>query len=77
MGKPRKIGAFVFRWVISDIEPTSIKYLVNVETITKSPFTLTFNDSDRGKKIWYVACWQINRGRIEGPMTAIAFVVIP
>jgi hypothetical protein len=76
-GKPKKIGACVIRWVMSDTMPTDISQLVNIETITKSPFTLKFNEADRGKKIWYVACWQIERGRLEGPMTAIEFVVIP
>jgi hypothetical protein len=76
-GKPKNIGACVIRWVMSDTMPTDISQLVNIETITKSPFTLKFKESDRGKKIWYVACWQIERGRLEGPMTAIEFVVIP
>jgi hypothetical protein len=76
-GKPMGIGALVFRWGLFDREPTDISELVNVETITKSPFTLTFKESDRGKRLYFVACWQINRGRIEGPMTEIRFVIIP
>jgi hypothetical protein len=77
MGKPEGIGACVIRWGIFDREPTDISELVNVETITKSPFTLKFKESDRGKRLYFVACWQINRGRIEGPMTDIRYVIIP
>jgi hypothetical protein len=77
MGKPRLIDACVIRWVISDHMPTDISELVNIETITKSPFTLKFKESDRGKRLYFVACWQIERGRIEGPMTDIEFVIIP
>jgi hypothetical protein len=76
-GKPKNIGACVIRWVISDHEPTSLAELIHVETVTKSPFILKFNDSDRGKRLYFVACWQINRGRVEGPMTAIRMVIIP
>jgi hypothetical protein len=76
-GKPRGIGACVIRWVISDREPTDISELIHVETVTKSPFTLKFKESDRGKRLYFVACWQINRGRIEGPMTSIRMVIIP
>jgi hypothetical protein len=76
-GKPKNIGACVIRWVISDHMPTSIDELIHVEAITKSPFTLRFKESDRGKRLYFVACWQIERGRLEGPMTAIRFVIIP
>jgi hypothetical protein len=67
----------VIRWGIFDREPTDISELVNIETITKSPFTLKFKESDRGKRLYFVVCWQIERGRIEGPMTDIMFVIIP
>jgi hypothetical protein len=77
MGKPAHIDACVFRWLISDHEPTDISELVNIDTITKSPFTLMFKESDRGKRLYFVACWQIERGRIEGPMTDIRFSIIP
>jgi hypothetical protein len=77
MGKPDGVGACVIRWLISDQPPASFRDLVNIEIVTKSPFTLKFDDADRGKKLWFVACWQINRGRLEGPMTALAYVIIP
>jgi hypothetical protein len=76
-GKPKKIGACVFRWVISDRPPTDIAELIHTEAVTKSPFTLKFKESDRGKRLYFVACWQIERVRIEGPMTDIKMVIIP
>jgi hypothetical protein len=76
-GKPKKVGACVIRWAILDHMPTDISELIHVEAATKSPFTLKFDEADRGKRLYFVACWQIERGRIEGPMTAIKMVIIP
>jgi hypothetical protein len=76
-GRPKNIAACVIRWAILDHPPTGIAELIHVESITKSPFTLKFNDSDRGKRLYFVACWQIERGRVEGPMTEIRYVIIP
>jgi hypothetical protein len=77
MGKPAGTKACVLRWLMSETEPTHISQFVNVEYGTDGPIVLHFDESDRGKKVWFVASWQIERGRLEGPMTAIMCVVIP
>jgi hypothetical protein len=76
-GKPDNADAFVLYWAILDHEPTHISELINRSSCTWSPLTLTFSEEDRGKRLYYVACWQINRDRLEGPKTAIDMVIIP
>jgi hypothetical protein len=77
MAKPDGVKACVLRWLMSETEPTDISQLVNIEYGTDGPIVLHFNESDRGKKVWFVASWQIERGRLESPMTAIMCVIIP
>jgi hypothetical protein len=66
-----------FRLALSSV-PTSllITELVNIETITQSPFTLKFKESGRSKNIWYAVCWQIQRQRLESPTTAMIMAVV-
>jgi hypothetical protein len=56
-GKPLNADAFVLYWAILDHEPMSIVELINRASRTSSPLTLTFSETDRGKRLYYVACW--------------------
>jgi hypothetical protein len=76
-GKPENVDAFVVYWAILDREPTSIAELINRDFATRGPLTLNFSEEDRGKRLYYVACWEINRDRLKGPMTEIRMVIIP
>jgi hypothetical protein len=76
-GKPRNVDAFVLYWAILDHEPTHLAELINRSSCTSSPLVLTFSEEDRGKRLYFVACWQINRDRLEGPTTDIRMVIVP
>jgi hypothetical protein len=77
MGKPDGVKACVICWLMSETEPTDISQLVNEEYGTDGEIVIHFKESDRGKKVWYVASWQIERKRLESPKTDILMVVVP
>jgi len=66
----------ILRWAILDKPPETHKELHNVETVSKSPFALAFEEDDRGKTVYYSMCWQ-NRAGINGPWSDILSTRIP
>jgi hypothetical protein len=75
-GKPEgQIGAEI-RWAIRDTPPGTIADLTHSTLAVRSPFTLTFDESERGKRIYIVLCWENTRGK-KGPWSAISSAVIP
>jgi hypothetical protein len=77
MGKPDGAAKFVIYHAILDHEPTSIAELIHKTTVSKGAAVLNFNEEDRGKKLYYVVCWAIERDDLEGPKSEIKFVIIP
>jgi hypothetical protein len=76
-GKPDKMLGCRYRWVISDHPPASIAELVNVELATEQSLRLKFSEADRGKKIYFAACWVTESGDIEGEYSEIFSAIIP
>jgi hypothetical protein len=76
-GKPRKVGFFVLRWALLDHDPASIAELINVTESSKPPLTLRFDESDRGKRLYFVVSWRIARGALEGPTSDIMMAIVP
>jgi hypothetical protein len=77
MGKPDKAAKLVLYHAILDHEPASLDELVHKITSSKPPLIMTFNEEDRGKKLYFVVCWAIERDDLEGPKSAIMMVIIP
>jgi hypothetical protein len=63
-------------WAILDEPPKNADELTNMSLAVRSPFTLTFYESQRGKKIYFALCWENTRGR-RGPWSDIISTVIP
>jgi hypothetical protein len=64
------------RWQILSSPPTSVNDLIHSAFDTHSPFMLTFDDTDRGKTVYFCLCWENTRGE-KGPWSEIVSAVIP
>jgi hypothetical protein len=76
-GKPEGVHGIEVRWAILDHEPTSVEELSHSAFDTRSPLILTFDEADRGKRVYMAGCWEIEREGEKGPMGEIVSVFIP
>jgi hypothetical protein len=64
------------RWAMRDTPPASLKDLVNSSVDTHTPFTLEFDENERGKTVYFCLCWENTRGE-KGPWSEIMSAIIP
>ena len=76
-GKPDHVHGLELRWAVLDHPPAHNKELVNSAFDTRSPLTLEFDEADRGKRVYMMGLWEIEREGIKGPPGAIVEAVIP
>jgi hypothetical protein len=76
-GKPESVHGIEVRWVILDHEPASVEELSHSAFDTRSPLILTFDEADRGKRVYMAGCWEIEREGEKGPMGEIVSAFIP
>jgi hypothetical protein len=74
--KPHGVRGVEIRWAILDIAPTNIEDLIHSDFDTNSPFTLKFEESERGKIVYFCLRWETNTGG-KGPWSEIIWAVIP
>jgi hypothetical protein len=74
--KPRGVHGAEIRWAILDRAPLSVKELTNSDFDTASPFTLVFDESDRGKRLYFCLRWE-STTNLKGPDGEIYSVIIP
>jgi hypothetical protein len=74
--KPEGQHGAEFRWAILDTPPESLTQLINSSFDTKTPHILEFDENQRGKTVYIVACWENTRGE-KGPWSDILKAVIP
>jgi hypothetical protein len=74
--KPHGVHGAEIRWAILDKPPLSVDELVHSGFDTRSPFELTFNESDRGKMVYFCLRWENTRGE-KGPWSEIVMAIIP
>jgi hypothetical protein len=77
LDKPDGVTACIARWVMSDKKPAHISELVNEAVGTSKEIVLHFDEDARGKTIWVVVSWQIDRDRLESPATEMIEITIP
>ena len=77
-GKPADVHGIEIRWAFRDEPPVNIEEdLTNSSFDTHSPLTLTFREQDRGKRIYMVGCWEIQREGIKGEFGDIVSAIVP
>ncbi|MDR1347250.1 MAG: hypothetical protein LBJ63_02300 [Prevotellaceae bacterium] len=64
------------RWALLDTPPASLKDLINSSVDTHTPFTLEFDENERGKNVYFALCWENTRGE-KGPWSEIQSAIIP
>jgi hypothetical protein len=74
--KPEGVHGVELRWAILAASPASIDELVHSAFDTHSPFTLTFDEGDRGKAVDLCLRWENTRG-VKGPWSEIVMAIVP
>jgi hypothetical protein len=72
---PGQHGAEI-KWAILDTPPATIAELSQSEFDTHTPFTLSFEENQRGKTVYFCLCWENTRGE-KGPWSEIVSAIIP
>jgi hypothetical protein len=74
--KPAGQHGAEIKWAILDTPPTSLLDLTNSSFDTHTPFTLEFDENQRGKTVYFCLCWENTRGD-KGPNSEIQSAIIP
>ncbi|MDR1198908.1 MAG: hypothetical protein LBK94_07870 [Prevotellaceae bacterium] len=74
--KPAGQHGAEIRWVILDTPPASLKDLINSSIDTHTPFTLEFDENERGRTVYFALRWENTRGE-KGPWSEIMSAIIP
>ncbi|MDR1114548.1 MAG: hypothetical protein LBL33_00045 [Tannerella sp.] len=74
--KPHGVHGAEIRWAILDHPPVSIEELIHSGFDTRSPFELMFDESERGKTVYFCLRWESTRGD-KGPWSEIVMAIIP
>jgi hypothetical protein len=74
--KPQGVHGAEIRWAILDHKPAEIEELVNSDFDTRSPFSLEFKESERGRTVWFCMRWENTRGE-KGPWSEFVNAIIP
>ncbi|MDR0411183.1 MAG: hypothetical protein LBH75_04330 [Treponema sp.] len=75
-GKPEFVHGFECMWVIADAAPERIGDLIHSAFATRSPLELTFEENERGEKVYFAVRWESGTVK-KGPTSDIFSAVIP
>ncbi|MDR0789735.1 MAG: hypothetical protein LBO06_02950 [Bacteroidales bacterium] len=62
--RPTGVAFALVRWIIADKEPVEIDDMKHIIITSDSKFTLNFAKTDKGKKVYYTACWCNSKGQM-------------
>jgi len=74
--KPNRYDGAVIIWGVLDHEPANPDELIHHTMASRTPFTLHFDDEDRGKTAWVALAWQNERG-ILGAWSEYKNAIVP
>jgi hypothetical protein len=75
-GKPYGYNGAVIYYEASDVPPAEPSELTHSLLATKTPYTLTFTEAERGKRVYIALVWQNEKGQ-KGPFSQIEETFIP
>jgi hypothetical protein len=75
-GKPHGVHGAEIRWIILEHAPVSVEELTNSDFDTASPFTLKFDENQRGQRVYFCLRWETNTN-VKGPYGEIYSAIIP
>ena len=73
--KPKGVHGAEIKWVIADEKPT-VDALTQSSFDTRTPYTMEFDDANRGKTVWMCLRWENTRGE-KGPWGEMINAIIP
>jgi hypothetical protein len=73
--KPYGVNGAVILFAVLDFPPT-IKDLTQSVLATRTPHKFVFDDSERGKTVYFAICWQNEKGE-RGSLSDIQSAIIP
>jgi hypothetical protein len=76
-GKPKGVHGIEIRWAILDHLPSGEEELIHSSFDTRHPFRITFREEDRGKTVYFMARWEIQRAGEKGKFGPVTSAVIP
>jgi hypothetical protein len=74
--KPEGVHGAEIRWAILGAPPLSLDELTHSSFDTRTPFTLVFDENQRGKTVYFCLCWENTTGA-KGPWSEIVNAIIP
>ena len=74
--KPHGVNGAVVAWGILDTPPARQRDLPHTFLATHSPYTMEFEEDERGKTLYIALCWQNGKGQ-RGPWSNIEKTIIP
>jgi hypothetical protein len=74
--KPHGVHGAEIRYGICETPPTEVTDLKESAFDTRTPFTLEFAESQRGKTVWFCLRWENTRGQ-KGPWGELIYAIIP
>jgi hypothetical protein len=76
--KPRGVASMELKWGIFDELPLTVEQLPITNLYSKSPLMLTFEEYQRGEKVYMAARWVMkSTASGYGPWSTITFAIIP
>jgi hypothetical protein len=73
--KPYGIDGAVILYAVRDTPPKDLADLTHSVLATRTPYTLTFTEAQRGQWVYAALCWQNKKG-VKGPCSEIYHCVI-
>ncbi|MDR1552305.1 MAG: hypothetical protein LBS69_02425 [Prevotellaceae bacterium] len=74
--KPAGQHGAEIKWAILDAPPATLGDLNQSSFDTHTPFTLQFDENQRGLTVYFCLCWENTRGE-KGPWSEIVSAIIP
>jgi hypothetical protein len=74
--KPYGVHGAEIRWDVRDTPPTEVSDLTKSSFDTHTPHTLEFEESQRGKTVWFCLRWENSKGE-KGPWGELINAIIP
>jgi hypothetical protein len=75
-GKPRGVHGIELRWSLLETPPVSVEELKNSAFDTATPYTFSFDETERGRALYICPRWENNKGE-KGRWGEIVKAIVP
>jgi len=74
--KPIHIHSIELAWSLGPEQPKLIREMAHLETVTSNPIAISFEENERGQRVYYAARW-LNNTAQPGPWSEIESAYVP